>query len=512
MASAHTWRFEYPQAIEVAERGLEAARQAGNTDLMMGYAFVLRGAYEGQGNIPRSFEYSRLQVELAEALGDEGAALHYSAYRERQEELAGNLEAAVQLSQAHAARARELNAPLLLAGCLDALAHRLEATGDLQGAIAAEQEGVEQQRRIADPAGAANALGRISQRYLALGLVDEEVEAARQSVQELAGTGPARLGSLAFSHRSLSDAYRARGDYFLALQEAERSVSIFQQLGMNGQAGAGIGRIGELYAHLGDLEKAFRYTRAALDAAVAHADPGEQQIRLAILGDLALKSGRSLEAANHFRRARALSARARLPDFDAYALLGLGRAQTLQRRHAAAEGSLHQALAAFRSLGLRVKEGEAAVALGSLALRRGRPAEAEGHFRAALELAETVQSPELSLAAHRSLADTAARRGDFPLALRHSEAALTQAETLRAFRPDLDYRAAFLEQNWRLYGDAIHLLWRLHRRDPAAGYDRRAFEISERARARSLLETLAGSRVSVHKGLSPEQVLSLIHI
>ena len=43
----------------------------------------------------------------------------------------------------------------------------------------------------------------------------------------------------------------------------------------------------------------------------------------------------------------------------------------------------------------------------------------------------------------------------------------------------------------------------MHHRDPAAGFDRAALQMSERARARSLLDTLAEARADVRQGGDP---------
>ena len=67
-------------------------------------------------------------------------------------------------------------------------------------------------------------------------------------------------------------------------------------------------------------------------------------------------------------------------------------------------------------------------------------------------------------------------------------------------RPDL--RAAWVARHRAAYETAVGVLMRLHAREPAAGYDARAFEVSERFRARALLDVLAASGYA--PGLPPE--------
>ena len=65
-------------------------------------------------------------------------------------------------------------------------------------------------------------------------------------------------------------------------------------------------------------------------------------------------------------------------------------------------------------------------------------------------------------------------------------------------------RSAYLGQHHRTpYGLATDVLMRLHRRRPADGFDRQAFGVSERARARTLLDLIAESRSNIREGVDP---------
>lgn len=83
------------------------------------------------------------------------------------------------------------------------------------------------------------------------------------------------------------------------------------------------------------------------------------------------------------------------------------------------------------------------------------------------------------------------------------EAALEVIESLRTKVASQDLRASYFATVRQQYEFYIDLLMRLHRQRPAEGFDRAAFEASERARARSLLETLADARVGVLRQADP---------
>ncbi|MGH9799187.1 MAG: CHAT domain-containing protein, partial [Blastocatellia bacterium] len=101
------------------------------------------------------------------------------------------------------------------------------------------------------------------------------------------------------------------------------------------------------------------------------------------------------------------------------------------------------------------------------------------------------------------LATIARKRGDLAQARTHFETAISLTENLRSKAALLAQRAALLGGKQRLFVGYIELLTELHRRQPAAGHDQMAFQISERARARSLLESLIEARADLRAGVEP---------
>src|SRR5207249_4740502 len=81
---------------------------------------------------------------------------------------------------------------------------------------------------------------------------------------------------------------------------------------------------------------------------------------------------------------------------------------------------------------------------------------------------------------------------------------LEQVEFVRAGFTGAEMRASYQATVQRYYEFYINLLMLLHRRDPAAGFDRLALERSELARARSLLESLRESGLDIRTGVDPQ--------
>ena len=80
--------------------------------------------------------------------------------------------------------------------------------------------------------------------------------------------------------------------------------------------------------------------------------------------------------------------------------------------------------------------------------------------------------------------------------------ALELTESVRARIFDQGLRASYLAQRQDEYELYTDLLMQLHQQQPNAGHADAALEISERGRARSLLETLSEARVEIRSRVS----------
>jgi CHAT domain-containing protein len=159
--------------------------------------------------------------------------------------------------------------------------------------------------------------------------------------------------------------------------------------------------------------------------------------------------------------------------------------------------ALDQAIGIFRALGHRRGLAGALSQKGKALLLAGRAEEALAFLREALALSEGVedragQSETLVLL---SLAER--RLGHPQAALERADAALALIESLRAEVVVPDLRAAFLASRQRAFELAIDLRMELRRADDALA-------LSERARARTLLDLLGEVRADVRQGVDPK--------
>src|SRR6185436_21047635 len=125
-------------------------------------------------------------------------------------------------------------------------------------------------------------------------------------------------------------------------------------------------------------------------------------------------------------------------------------------------------------------------------------------FRQALALFHESGEPREEARVLYELARLARDGGRLTEARGHVETALGLVESLRARLMSPDLRASYfalVRKHYQLY---IDLLIRSQGAEPRAGLDVIAFETSERARARSLLDLLGEAQTDIREGVDRE--------
>lgn len=83
------------------------------------------------------------------------------------------------------------------------------------------------------------------------------------------------------------------------------------------------------------------------------------------------------------------------------------------------------------------------------------------------------------------------------------ESAIANVESIRTNVVSPEFRLSYFAGSQDYYEFYIDLLMRLHKRHPNGGYDGKALEATERARARSLLDTLNEANADIRQGVDP---------
>lgn len=301
---------------------------------------------------------------------------------------------------------------------------------------------------------------------------------------------------------NLADLLLASGEPEEALLRFGQALDLFRRLDDTRWQARTLNNLGLVYDTLGEPERALDTLEQALALRRKAGDtPGEAHT-LSDLGRLQARAGHPRQALDLHRRALELWRRTEDRRGQALALSRQAEALETLGRALEARPLLEEALTLFRATDDRADEALALARLGRIRGDLGEVAVARENLEAALALFRTGGDPAGQARTLDDLARLEHRQGRTETAAKHAAEALELVETLRTRVLNPDLRAAYSSGLQDAYDLRIELLMEAHRAHPEAGFDRQALDVTERARARTLLELLAESRVEIHRGVA----------
>ena len=171
-----------------------------------------------------------------------------------------------------------------------------------------------------------------------------------------------------------------------------------------------------------------------------------------------------------------------------------------------------QALLITQERGDRFGKADILSDIGYLYIKLGEPKKSLDYFTKSLRIYKELGNTYSQARTRAGIALIERNNGNLTKALTQIEYAVDIIEDLRTKFFSSELRQTYFSTVQSYYQFYINLTMELHRQDPDKGYDRRAFEISERSRARTLIELLNEANINIrqggdHKLLQQEQTL-----
>jgi CHAT domain-containing protein len=335
---------------------------------------------------------------------------------------------------------------------------------------------------LSNLADAESALGRID---VALECLERQ-ERIRQDLKDEFGLNETWLG--------MADVYLMTGDPERALEKLVGTLPHWPKFrdkedGKESEINA-YRKLGLAYAALGNYDSA----ETALRTSMRHARTlGNARI----IADTLLVEAQLWPAHNGNARslaviqeALAASRKARYKRGEALALIELGKLDIATGKSAAASPLLEKALNIATDLGQPYDDANARRVLGmaNAALGKGPFAKIEFDNALAIERRIGDRFGEVQTLVESARLEDGA--GQLEPALATLENALAVIDETRASLAAPELRASYLASQRAAYELSARVLVRLDQRHPGQGYDTRAFNISERAHARTLLDAI----------------------
>jgi CHAT domain-containing protein/uncharacterized protein HemY len=261
--------------------------------------------------------------------------------------------------------------------------------------------------------------------------------------------------------------------------------------------------IGGVFAETGEYEKAMSYLREALKLAGSRGGLQRQATVLALMGN-ALSRVNPEQARHHYDKA--IEIQRRLGDLDGLAstLNGIGLLHLSRKEHQEALSPLQRALRIYRQKRNQLDGARTLTNLGYALTGLRRENDARAAFETAISQAADLD--RLAEAAARAgLAQLEQKLGNPIEARKQAEAAVRTVETMRA-ESRTDLRVRLLANRQGIYDTLIEILMWQHELSPNAGIAAQAFDVSELARTRGLLDSVSGFEARTGVSPSPDSL------
>jgi CHAT domain-containing protein/Tfp pilus assembly protein PilF len=500
-----TWQAQAPRGRYAAKiEELRTARPSDKARVVAERAFAEATLIGNRGTAEarrQALEKYRATIPLWQALEDrqqEANTLNTIGYfhyqlAEYQQALA-HYRQALSLRQAVSDRRGEALTRYQLGAVYDQL-------GEPRQALAAYNEALALYRALADRSMEAATLGNLG---VVQGGLGEQQKALELFQQALLLKREARdpygeailLNNIGLIHSNLGEQQQAL-DFF------NRALPLYRALDNRSGEGTTLNNIANLYNSLGEHRQALTYLEQVLQIKRAGGNRGEEATALNNLGVAFGNLGEHRKALEYYKQALALSRAAGVRSQQATTLANFGKVYSDLNEPRQALDYYQQSLLLRREIGDRRGEATTLNNLGKAYHVLREHTRALDYYNQALALRQAVNDRSGEAVTRYNLARLQRDLNQFAAAHAQIEAALTLVELLRTKVASQGLRTSYLASVQQYYELGIDLLMRLHQQQPTEGFAAAALQISERARARTLLELLTEARADIRQGIAP---------
>lgn len=454
----------FRQAIKKYQEALEILRSLNHRKHQDLIHSSIANTYERLGEFQNAIDANLSALEIRRELKDDKATAltltHIAAAYLKLNEYRKSVDYYTQALEIWRALKDPLNEATSLANLCYVYAY--DELNEKRKAIESCKESIPLWQKLNDPESEASAQYLLGLTYATVDEHEKSLESYNQALS-LYRKLKDRKGEADTLHR-MAMSYSLLGKSEKALDYYNLALPIFRDIKDLAALAGTLDNMALIYESSGNTLKALevygeslRLTRAAKDR------EGEG----AVLGNLALayfKIGETQNALEYYKQALALKQHFADRRLEASVLNGLGLTNRVLRNHVEARKYYLAAQTIFRQVG-----------------------DQTGLANSLFNLAR-LDAIEDDLRASRALI----------------EEAIAIIESLRAAISDQELRTSYFSTVQHYYDFYIEILMRLHAQHPANGHDAEALQVSERRRARALLETLAEAGADIRQGVAAE--------
>ena len=306
--------------------------------------------------------------------------------------------------------------------------------------------------------------------------------------------------------RFIGEWHNLAGEREEAIEVFSRELEIAREIQNADDESIALQNLADVYSYLGENEKAVDLYEQALAVRLARQERliFSNYILFNRMGDLYARQKNWQKALDFYLQAVAADKKNGGRTVPVYSLWRVGRMYVRLGDAKKALEFLNEGKARLERTRDPQVWGNTLLGLGEAHSALGEKQKAVEFFRQSAATYQSVFNSTAEAFAHFSAAQAERDLGDLDAARAEIEQALQIIESLRSRLRNRDFRLSYFATTEDYYDFYLELLWQQHVKSAGSGFDREAWAASERARARTLWETLREGRVDIRRGVSPD--------
>jgi CHAT domain-containing protein/Flp pilus assembly protein TadD len=373
--------------------------------------------------------------------------------------------------------------------------------GEKQKALTYYTQTLALMHSVGDGSSEAAALNNIGLIYDSLGEKQKALEYYNSALPILQNVG--NTGVQAITLVNIGLVHDSIGEKQKALQFYQQALPLLRAAHDRSSEAVTLNNIGYLYDSIGEQQKALSYFGQALPILQEMGDRRVEAITLNNIGYVYDALAEKQKALEYYNRALPVLRTVGDRSKEAITLNNIGLVHKALGDYQKAIDFFNQALELRRAVSDRPGEGVTLSDLGSVYALLDERQKALELYQQSLQLSRAVEDKSTEASTLRRIAIIDVNRGQVEEARKNLEDALALVEHLRTRIAGQELRASYFASVQQFFESYIDVLMRLHHQDPNKGYDALALQAAERARGRSLLESLTEARANIREGIDP---------
>ncbi|MEH1933278.1 MAG: CHAT domain-containing tetratricopeptide repeat protein [Nostoc sp.] len=387
------------------------------------------------------------------------------------------------------------------ASALYSIASVYSLLGEKQKELDSLNEALALNRAIENSAMEAKTLNSIAGTYLSMGEPQQALDSHNKAldIQRRLRLRPEEAKTL----KDMAQVYSSLGDYKQSLKTSEQALEIFEQLGDRNTKAITLNIMCNVSRKAEDYQQALNYCNSALNLSQEQRYFLLEQEALVGLVKVYELSKDYPNALYNAKRLELLASQQNNNFHKGSALFFLSRVYLASGEYQKALNSSKEGLSAWQG-GFPLGEANSLGYLGKIYNSLKQPQQAIETYNQQLALWQKLANKAGEADTLYNLALTERDRGNLQDALTQIQTTIQIVESIRTKVTSEDLRTSYFATVQDYYKFYIDLLMQLHKKDPSKGYDAEALHISERSRARSLIELLTEAHADIRKGVDPK--------